>query len=275
MCKILCSTGALIGRPNNRNFYLLDSLKDKLNCDGFEFMMYDSWYDRVDELSAFLHSLNISIPVVHCEKHIGEKLSAPGSIALALRLFEINCRLAKNLGASKLVLHLYDGLTSDKYFENNLRNYSNLISIAQSYSLDLLTENVVCNCKDPTFRWNQLTEQYGDVHFTFDTKMAAFHNQLELFYSEKFLPFHKNNHIRHYHINDYGGGYMDWQNLKTLPIGKGNIDFDKFFNFVGKSGYRDTFTVEATAFDRNGIVDVSMLNAQFDLVRNMVGKYFA
>lgn len=275
MCKVLCSTGALIGRPNNRNFYLLDSLKDELTCDGFEFMMYDTWYDRVDELLSFLRSLNISIPVVHCEKHIGEDLSFCDKADNALRNFETNCRIAKYLGAKKLVLHLYNGLTSDKFFENNLSKYPLLFSIAHSYSLDLLIENVVCNFKDPIFRWEQLIERYGDVHFTFDTKMAAFHNQLELLYSEEYCYLHKNNHIRHYHINDYGGGYLDWQNLKTLPIGKGNIDFEKLFAFIAKQGYSDTFTVESTAFDANGAVDISMLNAQFELIRNMINKYFA
>lgn len=37
---ILCSTGALIGKPNGRDYRLLESLSEKLNCDGFEFMMY-------------------------------------------------------------------------------------------------------------------------------------------------------------------------------------------------------------------------------------------
>ena len=36
--RILCSTGALIGRPNGRDFTLLGPCTQKLTCDGFEFM---------------------------------------------------------------------------------------------------------------------------------------------------------------------------------------------------------------------------------------------
>ncbi len=39
MCKILCSTGALIGNPNNKDYKLLETLSKQLTCDGFEFMM--------------------------------------------------------------------------------------------------------------------------------------------------------------------------------------------------------------------------------------------
>ena len=39
MCTILCSTGALIGRPNNRDYRLLKTLSKQLTCDGYEFMM--------------------------------------------------------------------------------------------------------------------------------------------------------------------------------------------------------------------------------------------
>lgn len=42
MSKILCSTGALIGRPNNRDYTLLKTFSPQLQCDGFEFMMYES-----------------------------------------------------------------------------------------------------------------------------------------------------------------------------------------------------------------------------------------
>ena len=34
--------------------------------------------------------------------------------------------------------------------------------------------------------------------------------------------------------------------------------------------YRGTFTVEATAFDSNGVVDIEMLNKQFEFIRNAI-----
>lgn len=75
MSEILCSTGAIIGRSNDRNYRLLKPFSEKLNCDGFEFMMYSSWYDEVDSLIDFLQSMEFHIPVMHCEKRMGEAVS--------------------------------------------------------------------------------------------------------------------------------------------------------------------------------------------------------
>lgn len=272
MSTIVCSTGALLGRPNGRDFRLLTSLVPQLDCDGFEFMMYSTWYDTVGELLAVLRSLGCAFPVMHCEKRIGEAISMGqrDELCEAYRLFEINCEIAGELGAQKLVFHLWDGLTSDCHFDNNLAAYPRLTETAAGYGLELLVENVVCNERDPLSRWIELCQRYPDVRFAFDTKMAAFHGQLERLYDTDMGWLWTNGHIRHYHVNDYGGGYKDWAKLRTLPIGKGHIDFERFFAFVKQTGYADTFTVEATAFDQTGAVDTAMLNEQFAYIRKAV-----
>lgn len=269
MSQILCSTGALIGRPNNRDYTLLKELAGKLECDGFEFMMYESWYDQVDRLVAALKEFSLHIPVMHCEKHIGEAISAGGreNREEAFRRYRINCDIAEKLDAGKLVIHLWDGITSDSHFENNLEAFGELRKIAESRGIDLLVENVVCNCENPMKHWCELAERYPDVHFIFDTKMAAFHEQLDLLYREEYAWLWRDGHIRHFHVNDYGGGYMEWAKLKTLPIGAGHIDFAEFFDFIRRTGYDDTFTVEATAFNSEGIVDTEMLNRCFQGIR--------
>ena len=269
MSQILCSTGALIGKPNNRDYTLLKGLAGKLECDGFEFMMYESWYEQVDKLVAVLKEFSLHIPVMHCEKHIGEAISSGGreNIEEAFRRYRINCDIAEKLGAGKLVIHLWDGFTSDSHFENNLEAFGELRKIAESRGIDLLVENVVCNCENPMKHWCELAERYPEVHFIFDTKMAAFHEQLELLYREEYAWLWKNGHIRHFHVNDYGGGYMEWSKLRTLPIGAGHIDFAEFFDFIRRTGYDDTFTVEATAFSSEGIVDTEMLNRCFQGIR--------
>lgn len=50
MAEILCSTGALIVKPNGRIYRLLETLSKQINCDGFEFMMYRDRYDKIDVL---------------------------------------------------------------------------------------------------------------------------------------------------------------------------------------------------------------------------------
>lgn len=268
--KILCSTGALIGKSNQWDYRLLERFRKELTCDGFEFMMYSAWYDEMEEMLDYLKGLELYIPVVHCQKRIGQSISAGTEEELAhgLDLFEKNCRLAQELSAEKMVLHLWDGMISDSNFEANLRHCGEFVDMAQEYGVDLMIENVVCNVKDPMTRWCQLVETYPEIHLIFDTKMAAFHGQLSLLYHKDYEWLWKDNHICHYHINDYGGGIMDWANLRTLPIGKGNIDFAEFSEFLKKTEYKGMATVEATAFDSEGNVDIAMLNDCFEKIRS-------
>ena len=272
MAEILCSTGALIGLPNGRNYRLLGDLAKQLTCDGIEFMMYNSWYEQVEELTTYLQEVKLYIPVVYCEKKIGETISKGGQeyFAEAYRLFEINCKLAADVGAGKIVMHLWDGITSDAYFENNMQAYPVLRDIATKYELDLLVENVVCNQKDPMLRFCQLAKEYSDIHFVFDTKMAAFHSQLELLYEPEYAWLWKNGHIQHYHVNDYAGGHMDWVNLRTIPVGRGKIDFERFFEHVKSTDYDGTLTIEAPFYKEDGMPDVEVLNDQFGQVRKYI-----
>lgn len=267
--KILCSTGALIGKPNGRNHRLLRELAGELNCDGFEFMMYSSWYEKAEEIVSDLLKMRLCIPVMHCEKHIGEALSknGEGDWKTAFRLFEINCRMAQQLKAEKLVLHLWDGEFSDRNFANNRKALGELIPAAKEYGLDLLVENVVCNVEDPMKHWTELAAEYPEVHFVFDTKMAAFHGQMGLLFREEYQWLWENGHIRHLHINDYGGGYMEWAKLRTLAIGDGTIDFEPFFRLLKEKHYAGDFTVEATAFDAAGTVNTEKLNRSFSYIR--------
>lgn len=258
--RILCSTGALIGRPNGRDYTLLDRCAEQIDCDGFEFMMYDTWYGEIDRLKRFMENFPKPIPVFHVEKQIGERISRneEGDTETALSLFEINCGLAQTLGAERLVLHLWNGIHSDKNIAHNIALYPLLREIAARYHLQLTIENVVCNHADPLLHWKALADRYPEIEFTFDTKMAAFHGQSDELYKaeNKWLTVH----IRHMHINDYGGGYMEWSKLKTLHIGDGHIDFDRFFRWVREIGYDGDFTVEATSFDQSGKIDFEKMN---------------
>ncbi len=269
MHRVLCSTGALIGRVHGYDYRVLDRCTDALACDGYELMLYPRWYDDITAVKRYVSKKNLFIPVVHCQKGIGELLSqgSDEEIAEAHRLFANDCATASDIGAEKLVLHLWGGLASDGKFEGNASAYPHLLETAQMHGLDLLIENVVCNVENPAKHLYDLYRRYPDIHFVYDTKMAAFHAQLDLLYTAESEWLWQENHIRHYHVNDYGGGYMDWSNLRTLPIGGGHVDFDRFFAFVRESGYSGDFTVEATAFNGEGTHDLAMLNTQFERIR--------
>lgn len=273
MNRILCSTGALIGRANGRDYTLLKECAKRLDCGGFEFMMYADWYEKADSIAEYFSGFDKPFPTFHIEKAVGELIS--GGTAeqdnTAVSLFEANCRLAQRLGSGKLVLHLWGGLASDMRFAHNLEMYPLLRDIADRYGLLLTIENVVCNISDPMTHLGELLAAYPDTAFTFDTKMAEFHGQLSDIYLEKNR--HIWEHTSHLHVNDYKGGVKDWSNLKTLHIGDGQIEFDAFFGFIGKTGYKGDITIESTSFDKSGVIDFDKMNESIRKVQELLKKY--
>ena len=262
MNRILCSTGAILTRKNNRNYHLMGEIVPPIRCDGLEFMMYTSWHGEIEPLKRTL--ADYSVPVFHMTKQIGEWISQ-GSLEEAAVMFREDCKLAKAVGARLLVLHLWSGQASDQHIERNIAAYPVLRAIAEEYGLLLTVENVLCNTRDPMTHMRTLVDAYPDIAFTFDTKMAAFHSQLEELYKPEnawLWP-----HIRHFHVNDYAGGHMDWTNMRVRQLGKGHIDFDKFFAFVRQIGYQGDFTCEATAVNDDGSIRYDELNESLEWIR--------
>ncbi len=270
MNKILCSLGAIIGRANGMDINILGECLERLQCDGYEFLMSRAWYENIDQICDYIIKKNIHTPVFHADKNIGNLISRnEGSdTETAIEFFRTNCNIAHRLGCSLLVLHLWGGLDSDKDITHNIKVYEELNAIAKSYGLILTVENIVCNRREPMSHLVTLSETYPDIKFTFDTKMSEFHSQTDWLYKKEYT--HIFSHIAHMHINDYNGGHMDWNNLKTLHIGYGKVDFEAFFDFIKKNGYTGDFTVEAAAYDTDGKIDFNLLNRSFERIRKLM-----
>ncbi len=263
--RVLCSTGAVITRRNNRDFNLLQTLVPRLHCDALEFMMYESWHDQVDELRCVM--ADFDVPVFHMTKQIGEWVSE-GNLEDALAMFCQDCELAAAMGSKLLVLHLWSGRASDQHIERNIAAYPALRDIAEKQGLLLTVENVLCNQQDPLTHLRELADVYPDIAFTWDTKMAAFHQQEEALYLAEnawLVPC-----IKHYHVNDYAGGFMDWANMSAKPLGHGYVDFDKFFAFVRRTAYAGALTCEAAAVNDDGTVRCDEMNASLDRIKREV-----
>lgn len=274
MQRVLCSTGALIGRPNGRNWRLLQACANQIQCDGYELMFYESWYDQCAEILSYLKAIRLPVLAWHCEKQVGQHF-ADGTVDGQQRAkahFLLNCQMASELGVPKMVLHLWNGLPSDLHIERHAEAYGDLCRTAQGYGLDLLVENVVCRWADPLTHWQALAARYPAIGFTFDTKMAAFHGQMAEIGKEEWRWLWTDHHIRHLHINDYAGGYRDFSNLRTLHLGKGRVDFPAFFALLKAVGYSGDYTLEATSFGEDGRIDFSMLNESLARIRRHLAQ---
>ena len=97
--------------------------------------------------------------------------------------------------------------------------------------------------------------------------MAAFHQQEQSLYETENASLAAS--IRHLHVNDYAGGYMDWPQFKTRHIGDGHVDFNSLFSYLKSISYQGHFTTEATSFDQAGTIDLNKLNHTLSLLKNL------
>lgn len=288
MKKILCSTGAIFPRTTPDKYVTLAEKAEKLECDGFEFLVDSTMYDNIPLLADIIKPMGLNIPILHCQKSIGESLAGmkvwyengrfneyvmtreedEASFENGLERFDKNIELAHALGATRMVLHLWNGEVSDKNISKNIERFGVLYDKSKEANLELMVENVVCNIKDPLFNMGLVHKYYPEAKFIYDTKMSEFHGQTMNLFTPEWDWLMKEGLIAHLHINDYKGGYMDWGCLKTLPIGKGQIDFDVFSKKLSEYGYKGDYTVEATSFDRaTGEVYYDVLNECFECIR--------
>ncbi len=270
MKKILCSTGCFVGMPNNRDYHKIIEIAPRLNCDAFELMIYDTWYPYIDTVASDLKLSGIPFCTVHIEKHIGE-LIAQGDEEGALALFEVNCRVASEVKAKLLIMHIWNGNISDSRMDLCIKAYPKLNAIAKSYGLVLTIENVVCWNNTPMKNLHTLASVYHDIAFTFDTKMAQFHDELCSAFDEENKVLWQNN-VKHIHVNDYAGGYMTWDKLRIPQISEGKVDFEWFFDKLKGYDYQGDFTLEAASLNKDGFIDIAGLNGSIKKVRELLEK---
>ena len=273
--KILVSTGTFIGKPNGRNHRLLLDIVPNVQADGFEFMIYDDWYAKLDQIVQDLESLHMKVPVLHVEKSIGHLISLGDreSMETAIEKFRKNIWVAGMLGSEKLVIHLWNGPSLDRNIRRNLAAYPALFGMAKAAGLLLTVENVVTYGESPDHPLDymrELTSIEPEAAFTYDLKMAAFHAQNEKVWQAPWSFLWEEGRVAHLHVSDYAGGFMDFKNLRTRHIGEGNIDFEAFFRKYNRTARCDTVTLECLSFLEDGSVTVEAMNRDVEKMRALL-----
>lgn len=271
--QILPSIGAFIGRVNGRDHRAFLGVADALDADAYEFLMYETFYDRLDPILGDFLVTGLSFPVFHAEKRIGELLvEGDEGWREAARRFAVNCRAARRLGADKLVLHLWNGLPSDNDFLRHVEAYLAFREVATAEGLLLTVENVVCAVSDPLSRFFELLAADPSAAFTYDTKMAAHHRQEYSVFSEPYRAlFAGEGGIRHIHLNDYGGTPGDFSGLATLHLGEGNLDIPRIARSLLDVGYDASVTLECGCMRPDGVLLPEKMNASLAIARRLLG----
>lgn len=268
--RVLCSTGAFTGRVNGRNHRLAVEYASELACDGFEVMLFSNWYDFINEVVRDYQRAGLVCPVVHSDKRIGDWMSEPhdDSQSHCLTIWERNCRFAADIGAQKIVTHIWGIPDSDAYLDNISRRLADLLRVAERYHLDMVAENSFCVHGSPLEHFRELVKEYPRLGITLDTRAAQFHREADAFADSELLA--KGN-VRHWHISDYRGGFRDWQAMyPILQPGEGDVDFDHLFGRIKECHYAGTVTLEAPSIQAKG-VDTETLNRSLLWLKDRVG----
>lgn len=269
MNKLYCSTGAFTGRVNGRNHRFVIEYGGGLDCDGFEVMLMSDWMDELDSIAAEYKKSRLACPVIHAEKRIGNWVSdcSGSKDKLLKQIWTADCRFGKMVGAEKIVCHIWGIPDSDAHMDRISDCCGNLMKIAENYELDMVSENCFCINGSPLQHFIELTKRYPAMGITLDTRPAQFHNELSAFMDSDLF---ENENIRHIHINDYAGGYKDWNAMYPIPQpGKGNIDFKDFFKKLKRNSYKDSITLEAPSMLPDKI-DTDTLNRSLNWIRDQM-----
>ena len=264
--EIFCSTGAYIGYENNYNPDLIPVYGSKIRCDAFEFMIVSTWDESPEKITRRLCKSPLVFRILHSDKDIGKRLSDHDSEG-AFSLFLQSLNSAVNIGAQKLVLHLWGGINSDCDIEYNIGETERMLSACLKSRVTLCIENVPCRCGDPIEHWRRLAVRYPEIRFVFDSRFAAFAGETDSA-GEIFTAPELAGRIVHMHISDFVGPAHDFNKLRPIPQpGKGTIDFDKLFSALSPI-YDGTITLESPSLYDCGRVDTEELNDSLDCIRH-------
>ena len=283
-----CSTGTVVDCRNGYNIRYVSELFAPLMeagiIDGAELMMLTRYYDCPGEVCREWLGAGVRFPVIHCEKNVGTLLSdgaaaaAAGDAALAASLrrraledFQKNCEMGAMAGSSRMVLHLWGGLNSDRHLEYNLSVLPELLSMIRPYGIRLLIENVPSNTNDPLSNWRRLRPFFPQCGLIFDTRFGQLHRQIGETWADTEIA----SRIEHVHISDIIGAERDFSTLRPiLHPGEGMIDFEGFARILRDCGYRGSATLESPVYYGGG-ADGVKLRETLLLLRQLFGDTHA
>lgn len=264
---VFLSTGTFTGRPNGRDPHLLSKYHEKLNCDGFELMLYEEFYPKKAEIIHEYTSLGINIPVVHFSKQIGDLLSTQGDLAFSTALDKTleDCDIALSLGATRGVFHPWGIPDSDTHIDMICDRIAELFEKTKNTGIELLPENCVCTHSSPHKNLEKLLKLVP-CKITVDTRAAHFHGEV---YEtlDAFLP----DTVGHFHLIDYIGAPLDWEARRNIcqPAESTFISFEHLLDKIKSSGFNGTLTLESSHMLTDGVA-CDIFNNSIDFIRSIV-----
>jgi sugar phosphate isomerase/epimerase len=244
----LASTGLVNRFPDAAPHQAIVDRLPELTVDGFELGIGRTW-----DLARVEHDLGgagLRFEAAHADKRIGAELLEDPHAALAG--LESNCRLAATLGASIVVLHLWELPVGDRRLEENLALLPACLDIADASGLLLAIETIPCSLGSPLENVHRALDRDDRCHVTLDTEFLARDGQLEAALEDDLLW----SRVAHIHVKDYADALRDEDGRRRYLIpGEGTIDFDHVFRALRARRYKGALTLEVSAVNTAGNID--------------------
>jgi sugar phosphate isomerase/epimerase len=263
--EALCSTGCFSHDPKAAAIDQVTRGMRQLPGTSFEVIFYRDWFVAAEDMARAIVATRAPTPILHAEKSIGPAFASGRGleIAAAFDRFEVNCRFARDIGARRVVLHLWGLPDSDTLFHRNLAVLPRLLDMAEAFGLTVSIETLPCRIRTPVEAVARCHEIDSRARVTLDTAFLAMQDELEMAVSDNRLwP----SVVDHVHLKDYADPAPGW-GAGYLHPGEGTLGLARFIEgLVGRGGV-STVTLEAQAVDRGGAPDVARVEASLDWVR--------
>jgi len=246
----LASTGLVTRFPDAAPHEAIVEWFPRLDVDGFELGIGRVW--DLQRVEHDLREAGLRFATAHADKRIGAQLlDDPGE---ALTGLGDNCDLAVALGATIIVLHLWELPVGDRRLDENLAHLPACLDVAEGAGLNLAVETIPCSLGSPLENVHRAVETDERCRVTLDTEFLAWHGQLDAALADDALW----ERVAHIHVKDFAGTaeLRGGKGPQTYLIpGEGQIDFERVFETLQRRNYSGALTLEVTAVTEAGEVD--------------------
>ena len=254
MIRGLASTGLVTRFPDAADHTAIVEWCPRLGVDGLELSITRVW-DAV-RVEDDLRSARLRFETAHLDKRIGAELLENAAAALAQ--LETDCRLAASVGATLVVLHLWELPVGDRRLDENLALLPACLDVADAAGVTLTVETIPCSAGSPLENVRRAVETDDRCRVTLDTEFLAHHGQLDDALADDELW----ERVAHLHVKDYAGALRDSADTRRYLIpGEGTIDFDRLFGTLRERGYDGALTLEVSSVTAAGTVDEQRFRA--------------
>ena len=267
MTAILCSTGALFP-PGRADLDVITAVGARLGVDGLELLVTSSLAERLDEVAESLATSSAPFPAIHARKSLGSNLPSDAAVAH----LEETLRFAQTIGASVVVLHLWNLPESDADLPGRLEAIRVACDVADGHDVTVAVETVPCLRSTPLRNLEAVLEHEPRATCALDTEFLAHHGELEEALDSDWLW--ADDRVRHVHVKDYAGGLLDGEGVRRyLHPGEGTIDFVHLFDALHHRRYPGAVSLEAPAYLASGLPDVDGLRRSIGRMRHTPWRF--